>query len=62
MSTWGVYDEESGFYIGAYGPTREACYANAIVHLGKHTPESYAAKIKDLHIKRMTTILTGGMK
>lgn len=62
LSTWGVYDEESGFYQGAHGPSREACFTNAIVYLGKYTPESYATRIKDMYIRRMTAILTGGMK
>ena len=59
---WGVYDEESGFYLGIHGPTRTACTANAIVWFGKFTPESYAAMIEARHVKRMTAILTGGMK
>ena len=60
LAVWGVYDEESGFYLGIHGPTRLACHANAIVGLGHYTPESYATMIKDRHVKRMTAILTGG--
>jgi len=59
---WGVYDEESGFYLGIHGPTRVECCANAIGWLGKYTPESYATMIKGMHVNRMTAILTGGMK
>lgn len=60
LSTWGVYDEESGFYLGAQGPSRIVCAANARVHLGDYTPESYATRIKDMYVRRMTAILTGG--
>ncbi len=62
LSTWGVYDEESGFYQGAHGPSRITCAANATVHLGKYTSESYATRIKNMYVRRMTTILTEGMK
>lgn len=57
---WGVYDEESGFYLGIHGPTRTACFENAIVQLGYYTPESYVAWIRGKHIRRTTAILTGG--
>lgn len=59
---WGVYDEESGFYLGIHGPTRAECYVDAIVGLGHYTPESYATMIEGRHVKRMTAILTGGTK
>ena len=59
---WGMYDEESGFYLGIHGPTRTKCHENAIVKLANDTPESYAAMIEGRYTKRMTNILTGGMK
>lgn len=62
LAGWAVYDEESGFYLGIHGPTRVECCANAIIWLGKYTPESYATMIEGRHVKRMTAILTGGMK
>lgn len=62
LSEWGLYDEESGFYLGVRGTTCQACHANAVCKLGDHTLETYAAMIEARHVKRITTILTGGMK
>ena len=62
LSTWGVYDEESGFYLGIHGPIRTACYANAICKFTDYTLETYAAMIEARHVKRITTILTEGMQ
>ena len=59
---WGVFDEESGFYIGVSARTRNPCYEAAVKLLKHDTPESYALRINELHCMRMTAILTGGMK
>lgn len=59
---WGVFDEESGFYIGVSARARNACYEAAVKALKHVTPESYALRINELHCMRMTAILTGGMK
>ena len=59
---WGIFDEESGFYIGVSARARNACYEAAVKELEHDTPESYALRINELHCKRVTAILTGGMK
>lgn len=59
---WGIFDEESGFYIGVSARARNACYETAVKLLKRDTPESYALRINDLHCRRITTILTEGMK
>lgn len=59
---WGVFDEASGIYIGVCARSRNPCYEAAVKELEHDTPESYAIRINMLHCKRITTILTGGMK
>lgn len=59
---WGVFDEESGFYIGVCAGSRNPCYEAAVKELEHDTLESYALRINELHCKRMTAILTGGTK
>jgi hypothetical protein len=62
LSKWGVYDEGSGFYLNIFGSTRTKCYELAVAMLGHYTPESYAEMIEGRYHKRITAILTGGMK